>query len=318
MQPEPPQPPNEALIVPPKAPSAAPIEQPGEIVQTGGFAAEDASFPPGKRRPQSDIPLSPTPQKDTRATSPAPSPPPVNPTAQSLAAVKKLVAEAAEKWDKVTTYEAVVTRRELSPKGDMNDDVVLYQFRKDPMSVYIRNIGESGKGRELLYSPTKHGDKIYAIVGEGDSRLMRAGTKAPAMSPDSPLVKDKTRYSIREAGYGTPIARVAMWAEKVEAGKIPAEALTFLGPVMRPEFKQPVVGVQLKLRAGDDPLLPTGGTRLWFFDKNADSPANGFPVLIIATETNGREVEYYLFEKLKFGAPLTDSDFSPERLNKKR
>jgi hypothetical protein len=41
-------------------------------------------------------------------------------------------------------------------------------------------------------------------------------------------------------------------------------------------------------------------------------------VLIIAREPNGKEVEYYLFEKLKLQVPLTDADFSPERFGKKR
>ena len=71
------------------------------------------------------------------------------------------------------------------------------------------------------------------------------------------------------------------------------------------------------LRPGDDVLLPKGGMRQWFYDINPESPAYGFPVLIIATEPDGKEVEYYLFEKLKFGVPFKDSDFSPERLDKK-
>jgi hypothetical protein len=237
---------------------------------------------------------------------------------KDIVEAKKLAAIAAEKWDKVDCYEAIVTRRELAPNKVMSEDVVLYQFRKDPMSVYIRNIGESAKGREILYYPMKHGDKIYAIVGEGDGGIFyKAGDKAPPVSPDMPLVKSKTRYSIREAGYGTPIHRVGNWVTKAETGKIPAENLTYLGEVKRKEYPYALAGVQLKLRPGDDPNLPNGGMRQWFFDTKADSTSNGFPVLIIATEPNGKEVEYYLFEKLKLDVKFTDADFSPDRLGRK-
>jgi uncharacterized protein DUF1571 len=235
-----------------------------------------------------------------------------------LAEVKKLVAAATEKWKTVDCYESTVTRRELAPNKQMTEDVVLYQFRKDPMAVYIRNIGESGKGREILYFPSKHDDKIYSIIGKGDENLLyKAGQKAPAVSPDFALVKSKTRYSIREAGHGNQIARVSKWVDRIEAGKIPAENMTYLGEVSRKEYPYPLLGVQLKLRAGDDPLLPAGGTRQWYFDPKADSPSHSFPVVILAIEPNGKEVEYYLFEKMNFTVKFTDADFDPARLGNK-
>jgi hypothetical protein len=185
------------------------------------------------------------------------------------------------------------------------------------MSVFMRNIGDAGKGREILYNPTKHGDKIYIMIGEGDNRLFKAGFKAPPLSPDNPQVKERTRYSIREAGYGTPIAKVASWVAKAESGKIPADALTFLGPVERKEYPYALLGVSLKLRPGDETLMPNGGTRQWFFDPNPESTSYGWPVLIIATEPNGKEVEYYLFEKIKLQVRFTEADFAPERLGRK-
>ena len=249
---------------------------------------------------------------------PAGGAPPNPTTVRHIAEVKKLAETAAEKWAKTDSYEATVTRRELAPNKQMTEDMVQYQFRKDPMAVYIKNIGESGKGREIIYYPSKHEDKIHAVIGKGDENfLYKVGQKAPAVSPDFPLVKSKTRYSIREAGLGTPIARVAGWVAKAEAGKIPADNLTYLGEVNRKEYAYPLVGVQLKLRPGDDAHMPNGGMRQWFFDPKADSASYAFPVLIIATEPNGKEVEYYLFEKVKLNVKLTDADFDPARLGKK-
>lgn len=300
-QPEPPRPPDENLLVPTR-----PQDPPGPLQPPGGPQPQPKTNP--------NPPAPPTPPRKTDPASVA---------AQHIAEVKKLAAAAAQKWAKVETYEATVTRRELSPKGKMSEDVVLYQYRKEPMSVYIRNLDEAGKGRELLYNPTQHKDVIHVIIGKADENLLfKAGSKGPALSPDNALVKRESRYSIREAGWGTPIERVANWAAKAEAGKIPADALTYHGPIERKEYPYPLIGVQLKLRAGDerrgvapdDPLLPIGGARQWFFDPKPDSPTFGLPVLIIATESDGREVEYYLFEKVRFGLAFTDADFSPDRL----
>jgi hypothetical protein len=239
------------------------------------------------------------------------------PATAHVAEVKKLVQAATERWQSVNCYEATVTRRELAPNKKLTEDVVLYRFRKEPMALYMKNLGESGKGREILYYPSKHDDKIHSIIGKGDENfLLKVGVRAPAVSPDMPLVKSRTRYSIREAGHGTPIARLSQWVAKAESGKLPMENLTYLGEVQRKEYPYPLLGVQLVLRPNDDPLLPQGGTRQWYFDPKSDSPSHGFQVLIIATDPAGREVEYYLFEKVNFHVRLTDADFDPARLGK--
>ncbi|MFO0825335.1 MAG: DUF1571 domain-containing protein [Gemmataceae bacterium] len=317
-QPEPPQPPNVDLVVPPRTsePKAAVAqlpEHPSDVLPaSGSVPAEDGNLPPRRR---------PDPQPQPKEQQP---PPPAAETPQAAAArniseTKKLLAVATEKWNTVDTYESTVTRRELAPNNTRTDEVVFYQFRKEPLAVYIRNIGEAGKGREVVYNPSKHGDLVHTILGQGDGKLgFKPGDRGPALTPDSAFVKNKSRYSIREAGFGFPISRVAGWLAKVEAGKLPADSLTYLGAVQRPEFPQPVAGVQIKLRPGDDPLMPNGGTRLWFFDRDPQSPACGLPLLIIATEPNGKDVEYYLFEKVKFGTKYPEMDFSPDRFPKKR
>jgi hypothetical protein len=49
---------------------------------------------------------------------------------------------------------------------------------------------------------------------------------------------------------------------------------------------------------------------------NKESPSYGMPVLVFATDPNGKEAEYYLFEKVKSPANLTEADFNPARLGK--
>lgn len=325
--------PDDSPIVPPRPPEAIRLTgAEGPISPVTPSAPLAPGYPPDGGSPWRQARLQPdqlpspfAPPRDNGSVTPAggipiagaaiPAPVGPSPAAINIFEIKKLAVYAAEKWAKVDTYEAIVTRRELLPNKEMSSDRVLYQYRKEPMSVFVRNIGDSGKGRELIYNSKT--DKIYVMLGEGDHKLMPAGFKAPPVTPDDPRVKEKGRYSIREAGYGTPIGKLNHLVAKAETGKIPPDALTFLGPVARKEYPYPLTGVMLKLRPGDEATMPNGGMRQWFIDSKPDSPSFGWPVLIIATEPNGKEVEYYLFEKVKLQVKLTDADFSPERLGKK-
>ncbi len=239
-----------------------------------------------------------------------------DPVAKNLADLKALVATARSAWNNVSTYETTLTRRELNPKGVTNSEVLIFQYRRDPVSVFTRNIGGSGKGRETVYNPGAFEDKLYVMLGEGDNKLMKAGFIAPPVSPDDPRVKEKSRYSIREAGFGRPIAALARTVGLLETGQCAPGAVTFDGEVKRDEFPYPLVGVTHKLAVGDDPLIPTGGARQYFFDVRPNTPSFGLPVLIVARDAAGKEVEYYLAEKVKNPANLTDAHFNPARLGK--
>lgn len=241
---------------------------------------------------------------------------PAAPVNKNLANLKELAGTARAAWKAVDGYEATLTRRELNPKGQLNSEVLQYRFRREPMSVYTRTTGGTGKGRELLYYPAKHGDKMHLVLGDGDSKLMAAGSKPEPVSPDNAMARARARYSIRDAGFGTWIDRFAAAVAKLETGALAPGALTFDGPVARGEFAEPVLSATHRLRPGEDPAMPDGGTRVYMFDVTKDSPAYGMPVLIRATDPAGREVEFYLYEKLKAVA-LTDADFNPARLGKK-
>ena len=106
--------------------------------------------------------------------------------------------------------------------------------------------------------------------------------------------------------------------EKVESGKLPPETLKYLGPTPRPEYPYPLEGVSQTIRPGDEKHSPSGGTRLWFFDPKPESPSYGLPVLVVATDPKGKELEYYCFDRFRLPAGLTDADFDPARLGKKK
>ncbi len=327
--------PDDQLLVPPKTNGLVPAG--GAIPAPAAVDPNEGAFPPFKNRPQPKSgsmpsPFAPkdppvAPKEPPGANTPgSPKAPPKNatdpptgpsPAAKNLGELKALVETTNTAWKAVDTFEATITRRELNPNGDLNSEVLIFQFRREPMSVFTRTVGENGKGREIVYFPAKHGDRMYVMLGEGDNRLAKAGFIAPPMSPDDPRVKAKARYSIREAGFGRIITVLSTTVAKLEAGRIPPDQVVFDGEVKRPEYAYPLVGVTHKLRPGDDPLLPTGGTRLHFFDMKKGSPGYGLPVLVVTTDSAGKEVEYYLNEKITSPAGLTDADFDPARLKKK-
>jgi hypothetical protein len=294
--------PDDPRLVPPRPPGMPP-----------GVAVA----PPQPPRPPGVADANVVPAAATSPNAEPPKPPP-SPAAVNLAALKKISQTAATKWKTVDTYEARLVRREAVNGKDGATETVLFQYRKDPHSVFMTNTGPAGLGRMVLYVKGKNDDKMLVVTGAGDNRLVGAGFRAPPMSPDDPRVMEKSRHSIREAGFGRGIAQFAELVAKIEAGKAPADALKHLGPVQRPEYQYPLETVVQTVKPGEEKHSPNGGTRQWFFDMNEESPSFGLPVLVITSEPGGKEVEYYCFDKFKLPARLTDKDFSPERLERKK
>jgi hypothetical protein len=283
--------------------------------------------PPASPEASPVPPRPPEPTPATVAPPTGPRPPAVTPPPQAAAqptpapqaggaTLGKLADTATKRWAAIDTFEAKLTRREVVRGAAAQTEEVLLQVRREPFAVYMRNTGEVGRGREVLYNPSRHEDKVHAIVGEGDSRLYKAGNKAPSLSPDSPLVKNKSRRSIRDAGPGTA---VALFARLVQTN--PAD-LKHVGPVQRPEFPGvPLELVEQTVRPNAEPDAERGGVRGWYFDAKPDSPGYGLPVMMTLTEagsTPPRELEYYCYTQVKAPAGLTDADFGVERLGRPR
>ncbi|HXD86186.1 MAG TPA: DUF1571 domain-containing protein [Urbifossiella sp.] len=277
--------------VPPLPPSRGAVEQP---------------------RPQEPLPPLP-------AQSPG-NPPPTtaqpSPQAVNLAALKKISTRLSERLKTLTNYEARFARREnVSGKAGPLEEVI-FRFRAEPMAVYMKNVSAAGKGREVLYNPSQYGEKVHVIVGEGDTIFLKAGSKAPTLSPDSPQVRSKSRHSIRESGIVVSGNKFIAAVAKLEEGKAPASGMKYLGLLKRDDLGDlPLEGVEQAARK--DEQLPTGGTRQWFFDAKPDSPSFGLAVLVILFDASGKEMEYYRYTHLKAPAGLTDANFDPARLGKK-
>jgi hypothetical protein len=314
--PLPPAPPDGFALVPARPPEPGGAPNPG-----GDTPGSPGSVTPAAATAPND-PAASTPGSSATKTPAADAPATPTPAATNLAALNKLAKAATEKWQAVDTYEAHLTRREVTGAAAVSSgtEEVLFRYRKDPVAVYMKNVGPKGKGREILWSPKETGDKIHCIIGDGDTRLLAPGTKAPPQNPDSPRVRSMSRHSIREVGFGHPVSRFAGMVAKIEAGKLPPDTLKFTANVRRPEYgDHPLDGVEQTIDPGEDPNLDRGGVRQWFFDAKPDSPGYGLPVLMILFETTSagpKEVEYYCFTQLKLPAGLTAADFDPARLGK--
>ncbi|HEY2909582.1 MAG TPA: DUF1571 domain-containing protein, partial [Gemmataceae bacterium] len=172
----------------------------------------------------------PRPQQQALPPLPAQSPgnpPPAtaqpSPQAVNLAALKKISTRLNERLKTLTNYEARFARREnVSGKAGPLEEVI-FRFRAEPMAVYMKNVSAAGKGREVLYNPSQYGEKVHVIVGEGDTIFLKAGSKAPTLSPDSPQVRSKSRHSIRESGIVVSGNKFIAAVAKLEEGKLLAD-----------------------------------------------------------------------------------------------
>jgi len=228
--------------------------------------------------------------------------------------VRKLFTVAAKRYDDLVDFEATLVRSEVVGGKQMPSEEVLFQFRKTPFSIYMKNTGKAGKGREVLFVQGQFDDKMHIVTGEGDNRLMGAGFKT-SLRPDSPLASGKSRHKITEAGPGTLLVRFEASLKLQESGKRPG-AIKRVGFVQRKEFSTPLEAVEIAIAPGDDAQLPKGGKQTIYFDAKPNSPTANFPVMVITQEPDGREVEYYCFTNIRSPANFPDANFHPERLGK--
>lgn len=231
--------------------------------------------------------------------------------------IRKIYETAVAQWDKLVDFEARLTRREVIGKNESGTEEVLFQYRKKPMSVYMRNTGEIGRNREVLYVEGQHDGKLHVVIGEGEGSLFAKTGSKMAFPPNSPLVTGKSRHKVSEAGFGEQLAKFGKLITLTENGTRPG-GVKSLGKVERKEFSYPLDGLEVILQPGDDATLPRGGKKFIYFDLKDGSASYGFPVLIITLDDAGKEVEYYCFDRFKNPAKLTDADFSPDRLQGKR
>jgi hypothetical protein len=273
-------------------------------------------------RIRSETPPAATVRQAAAATTTEPSPRPVRAAVTSETAAPAAVAlpdnphdrlralyrMAAERYAAVDSYIARVHRREQVNGKAKPEEVFLFRYRKQPLSVYFKWIGTEGHGREVVFVQGQHGNKIHTLLAAGDMPLAPAGQRL-ALAPDSIFVRNASRHSITDAGIGHIIETYGKLLDALDRGDPRAGTVKYLGPVKRPEFAAPLEAIERTIPPGVDPDVPRGGRRLCMFDMTAR-----LPVLVDTFDAAGTEVEYYCYDRLQCGVKLDDDDFNPDKL----
>ncbi|MGL4421216.1 MAG: DUF1571 domain-containing protein [Gemmataceae bacterium] len=266
-----------------------------------------------KPKPPAELPSPLAPMAKSAVVPPVASTAPMVERAPAATPDAKGILERAQKrYAAVPDYECRFRRYEVlgTEKTPPKTEEVLFQFRKAPFSVYMKNIGEVGRGREVLYVAGQNDDKMIVITGEGDNRLVGAGFRT-TLRPDSTMATAKSRHQLTEAGFGNTFARLqkALAAGQVES--LGSRSFKNVGG-------GPHDVLQVTIRPGDDSHLPKGGMQRIFFDPVANSASYALPVRIETTDHTGTTVELYEFDQFRVPANLTERDFHPDRLGKKK
>ena len=298
-------------------PAVTPPETP--IVQTGAIALPEARAEADgdERRPLRDRldARKPKPAEAKPAERPAAEPtPPVQTGTDDCLAVRKLLDASNKRCADLVSFEARLIKREVVNGKQLPQDEIAYRLRMSPLSVSMKVLSSEGQGREVMYVKGQFDNKIHVVTGKGDHLIAGAGFKTD-MDPDSKTATAKSRYRIYEAGFGRTLAGLTKALSPPDGG---SPAVKSLGLVQRKEVPYALDGVEVTIRAGEDPMLAKGGKRQVYFDPKPDSPGYLFPILVVTTDADGREVEYYFFDQLKVPSGLSDADWNPATLGKKK
>jgi hypothetical protein len=243
-------------------------------------------------------------------------PVPAPPIAKDVPAspLRTLYRLAAERFAVTPGYIARFRRREMVDGKEHPEEVMVFKYRKDPSSIYMKWIGNEAKGRELLYVRGKYDDMIHVLPANSESGLFHPASRSVERHPDGPHGLGKERGPVADLGVGPWIERFGQLVDAVERGDANIGKVKYLGSLQRPECEVSVNAVMHLIPPGCENGLPKGGQRLWFFDTTLH-----FPVLLITHDAEGKEVEFYCLDRFLFPGPgrFSDEEFNPAHLTKR-
>lgn len=205
------------------------------------------------------------------------------------------------------SFTCRMVRREVIGGRRRPEELMSFQYRRNPYSIHLKWLGQEGKGREMVYIENKFDNRIQIRLAAGDIPFAAAG-KRMTFSLDNPLVRSSSRHSVHEASFGFMLACVGNLINQQKMGTPKTGTIQYAGKIMREDYGGVLEMVEVKLFPGTEEGLPQGGRRLYGFD-----PVVGMPCLVQTFDENGQEVEYYKYDRF-FSKGLDDNDFDPEIL----
>jgi len=205
------------------------------------------------------------------------------------------------------SFTCRMVRREVVGGRKRPEEMMAFQYRKQPYSIHLKWLGQEGKGRELVYIEGMYDNRIQIKLAGGDIPLVPAG-KRMSFTLDNPLVRSSSRHSVQEASFGFLLATVGNLISQQKQGGGKQGTIQYVGKVAREDYGGTVEMIEIKLNPGAEEGLPHGGRRLVGFD-----PREGMPVLVQTFDETGQEVEYYRYDRFIMQG-LDDHDFNPDEL----
>ena len=127
----------------------------------------------------------------------------------------------------VRGYTCILEKRERI-NGELREpEVIAVAFREHPFSVLMRWKQNPGRALATLYVAGEHNDRVLIVPSNSTARVaLRFGKGYVTRSPDSPEVREASRYSVHEFGIykGTERTYLA-WKSAKERGVLRTEYL---------------------------------------------------------------------------------------------
>jgi len=205
------------------------------------------------------------------------------------------------------SFTCRMIRREMVGGVRKPEELISFQYRKNPYSIHLKWLGEVGKGREVVYVEGKFDNKIQIRLAGGDMPFVAAG-KRMSFNLDNPLVRSSSRHGVQEASFGFMLSTVGTMIAQQKQGNSKLGTVQYAGKVHRQELGMAVEMIEVKIFPGTEDGLPHGGRRLIGFN-----PQEGMPMLVQTFDDKGQEVEFYRYD-LFICKGLDSIDFDPDAL----
>lgn len=208
-----------------------------------------------------------------------------------VAALDEALRRTSATLAQTTNYKVQVSNQETLNGKTLPADTFMLNARRQPFAVRMEWSNGKEAGREVIFSPAETGGMIQIRMPKGLIPRM-------TMSPDSPLVRAKSRHPISEAGIDSVVERLNLTLQKLKSGSADA------GQLDVQQVTDPHLGEQIRI------THRTVTNETWVVDLDK---VTGLPLTIHATDAAGGLLEHYEFRNFQLNQAdlLTADAFDP-------
>lgn len=121
----------------------------------------------------------------------------------ALEKANKMIKQAQKAVSRLKDFTATFSKKEWKDGKQLDKEVTQMKWRKNPRSVYMKWIGETDKGQEILWIKGKNDNKLKAHQG-GFLKFV-----AVNLDPNGNMAMKKSRHPVMEAGFDHTVHLIA-------------------------------------------------------------------------------------------------------------